>query len=193
MQVNNYAVYRADRRVIHTSMGFDPPEPPEDGGYVQYDVLPPSTSGEWIVTTDDPPVVAAFVPGLAENKIATIKAATAVYASKINAGYTHTDGHVFQLGPDALGSTGVFNLSAIALLCQRSLAGDTSAWPSDSFIRDAANNNVVYDAATALAVCSGAGDYVLTLRKRYWEIKAAIQAATDQTALDAIDVTSGYP
>lgn len=186
--MNYYVELDASNNVLSWCFGSVPPDAMENCTVKQ--MTSPPGPGRWTVVGDD---YVVYSPNLTENQTAKIQAATAIYANKIASGYIYTDGHVFQLGPDALGSTGMFNLSAIALLCQRSLAGDTSAWPAGSFIRDAVNNNVIYDDATALAVCTGAGDYVLAVRKRYWDIKATIQAATDQETLDAIDITAGYP
>ncbi len=133
------------------------------------------------------------MPTLADLKSATTNQAKGVFGQKMAAGYTHTDGHVYQLGADSLGSSGVINLSAIAQLCQQAIDGNGAAWPSGSFIRDAANNNVVYAPPDALAVCTQAGEYVDAARKNYWSISAAIAAAADQASLDAIDITTGYP
>jgi hypothetical protein len=119
-----------------------------------------------------------------ESRSAKAAAAMSAYVARVQGGYTHTDGHVFQLGSDRLGSTGVINLIAIAARCQLALSGAPENWPDGSFIRDAANENVVYTAAEALAVASGAGSYVTAVRARYWVIKASIDAAADQAGAE---------
>lgn len=119
-----------------------------------------------------------------------LKTLADLYAAKIAAGYRHGDGHVYQLGPDSLGSSGIVNLNAIASLCQRALAGIDQAWPNGSYIRDMANNNVVYSAAQALDVCVGAGTYVSAVRRRYWQLKAALGASPTP---GTIDLATGWP
>jgi phage terminase large subunit-like protein len=55
------------------------------------------------------------------------------------------------------------------------------------------NSHVAMDAAQMYAFGRAAGAYVSTCVLRLRAIKDAIAAAADQAALDAIDVTAGYP
>jgi hypothetical protein len=110
------------------------------------------------------------------------------YADRIAAGYVHTDGFTYQLGPNKAGTTGIQDLNSIAAMVQ------AGAWPaSGGFIRDATNVNRPKDAAEALDVAKGASQYVLAVRSNYWEKGDALTAASDEAALALVDITAGWP
>ena len=121
-------------------------------------------------------------------KAEKLVALAGVYAAKIAAGYTHSDGHTYQLGPNKAGTTGIQDLGDIAAMV------NNGTWPTDGsgFIRDAMNVNVPKTGPGALDVAKGASVYVLGLRSHYWSLQDQINQAVDQTALDAVDINGGW-
>lgn len=108
-------------------------------------------------------------------------------ATKIAAGFAYTvpggAPHTYQIGEAAQA-----DMTSIAAAFG---IGDTNA--HGGVWRDASNAMVAMTDDEVKAFFKAARAYGLALRRRYWALKAAIEAAGDQTALDAVDITTGWP
>ncbi|MBX6386335.1 MAG: DUF4376 domain-containing protein [Microbispora sp.] len=80
---------------------------------------------------------------------------------------------------------------------ERILAGkamaDAGTLPAGFAWRMADNTPLPLDAAGMQAMAEAAGTYVYALRAHYWSLVDAIAAAPDLAAVQAIDVTAGWP
>lgn len=78
------------------------------------------------------------------------------------------------------------------ILAGKALA-DAGTLPAGFAWRMADNSALLLDAAGMQAMAEAAGTYVYALRAHYWSLVDAIAAAPDLAAVEAIDVTAGWP
>ena len=125
---------------------------------------------------------------LAIGQAAKLQAAEAQQAALIAAGFTF-QGHPYQIDQDSL-----FNINSMGGLALGSITdAATSPWPAGFVWIAADNTKVPMDAPTCYAFSRAVGGYVSGLILHLRGIKDAITGAANQTALDAIDVTAGWP
>jgi hypothetical protein len=115
-------------------------------------------------------------------------AATAAFNTAVAAGVVY-GGKILQIGDDDRANITGQSSRAIASM----LSGSGVTWPSDFAWRMADNSSLALPtAADMLALGQAAADRYAALRLKLGQIKDAIDAAADQAALDAIDVTAGW-
>jgi hypothetical protein len=115
-------------------------------------------------------------------------AAAAAFDVALAAGVAY-GGKVLQIGDDDRANITGQSSRAIASM----LSGSGVTWPSDFAWRMADNSSLALPtAADMLALGQAAADRYAALRLSLGAIKDAIDAAADQAALDAIDVTAGW-
>lgn len=125
---------------------------------------------------------------LADARVAKTSAAGVVFGTKIVAGVIH-DGRIVQIRAEDRANISGQSARAIAAL----IPGSGVAWPSDFAWRAADNSFIALpEAADMLALGAAASDRLAALRLRLWQLKDAIDAAPDQSALDEIDVMAGW-
>lgn len=108
------------------------------------------------------------------------------------AGYLHdfggeTGAHVLQTRPDD--RTNWLSLTARAQIA----VGDGQGDDPFTVLRTADNANVVVTAAGALDAMTGMYDHLAAIMRRGWELKDAISAAAAMEAVEAVDITAGWP
>jgi hypothetical protein len=133
-------------------------------------------------------VLADRVATLDENRQARTLLATTQMDARIAAGLIWS-GTLFQIDPDS--QTRIAAMGALALGSITDPAG--SPWIDGFYWVAADNGHVPMDAATTYAFARAVALHVSGCILRLRAIKDAIAGATDQAALDAIDVTAGYP
>jgi len=105
-------------------------------------------------------------------------------AAKYAAGFPYA-GKVFQID-----QASQFNISAVAVMALA--VGD--GWDGESYFIAADNSHLpLPTAADAITFASAAKAYVSGLIRHNRALKDAIAAAVDTDALDAVDLTSGWP
>jgi hypothetical protein len=115
-------------------------------------------------------------------------AAGVEFDARVAAGVAY-GGKVLQIGDDDRANITGQSSRAIASM----LSGSGVTWPSDFAWRMADNSSLALPtAADMLALGQAAADRYAALRLKLGQIKDAIDAAADQAALDAIDVTAGW-
>jgi len=145
----------------------------------------PDTPGAYMVQNG---ALAPRTASLAENRFAKTNGAVTHYNALIAAGLTY-GGTLFQID-----SAAQANIAAMGVLALGSIADPAgSPWPAGFYWIAADNSHVPMDAAALYAFGRAAAAYVSACVLRLRAIKDAIAAAADQAALDAIDVTAGYP
>jgi hypothetical protein len=129
-----------------------------------------------------------YVPTLGDAKAAKTALAEANMQARIAAGFTWS-GKLYQIDADS--QTRIAAMGALALGSIADPAG--SPWNAGFYWVAADNSHVPMDAAAtyafARAVALYASGCILHLRT----IKDTVADAADQAALDAVDVTAGYP
>lgn len=112
-----------------------------------------------------------------------------VFGGKIEAGRVY-GGATFQIDQ---GSTA--NIAAMAIRAGLALANapGTEPWPAGFYWIAADNSHVPMDAAAMYAFAQDVGGYMSLLIMTNRAFKDAIENAADVAALDAIDVTAGWP
>lgn len=130
-----------------------------------------------------------WVDSLASAKTARLAALVAQQQSHLAAGYT-AGGHTYAIDPTSM--TAAANLSDFATQCATSVSGAT--WDSNQKYPDINGAAVtVSTAATWLTVSRGAFAKALAITNNYNSIAASINAAGSVSAVNAIDVTAGWP
>jgi len=181
--MNNYVLYDSAGRVTGIVTGPSAPTAPEGGGMLQVDA--PPGSGNWSVSSG---AVVTYVPNLADNQEAKTQAALAQYSARIAAGFTFS-GTLFQIDPVSQGQ-----IAAMGALALGSIADSAnSPWNGGFYWVATDNSHVPMDAATTYAFARAVALYVSACILHLRAIKDAIAGAADQAALDAIDVSAGYP
>jgi hypothetical protein len=178
-----YALCDANGDVIAFVNAPEAPTAPDGGSILVIDAVP--ASGRWSASNG---ALVAYVPSLAQNQASKAQAATAVYASRIAAGFTWSS-VLYQIDPASQA-----NISAMGLMALGSVTDPAnSPWPSGFYWVAADNSHVAMDAPAMYAFGRAVGAYVSACVLKLRAIKDAIAAAADQATLDAIDVTAGYP
>ncbi len=120
----------------------------------------------------------------------TIAAAnvTLMLAGKIAAGWTY-DGALYQI--DAGAQANIAAMGALAGAVQSNVPG--ASWPTGFAWIDAANGSHAMNAAQMFVFAQGAATYVSALILNARALKDAILAATTVNAVQAIDLTAGWP
>jgi hypothetical protein len=181
--MNNYLICDAVGRVTGLVTGPTAPTPPDDGAVLRVDRHP--GLGAWLVSSG---TVIARPPTLADARAAKVRAATARYAALIAAGFTDA-GTLYQIDPDSQS-----RIAALGVMAMGSITDPAnSPWPAGFYWIAADNSHVPMDAPTMYAFARAVGGYVSACLLRLRAIKDAIATAADPAALDAIDVTAGYP
>ena len=143
-------------------------------------------SGAWVSDND------AAVQAIIDAYIGTsdkLAALATHYASVIAAGRAY-NGTTFQI--DAASQAGISAMGALAASLLANTPG-AAAWPAGFYWIAADNSHVAMDAAGMYAFAQNVAAYVSALVLTNAALKGQIAAATTQAALDAIDVTSGWP
>jgi hypothetical protein len=183
-----YFIYRDDPGpVLWSASGTTAPDLSFDPGLrmIRPPDGTPDTPGAYMVRSG---ALDARVASLAENRFAKTSAAVIHYNALLAAGLTY-DGTRFQIDNAAQA-----NIAAMGVLALGSIADPAgSPWPAGFYWIAADNGHVPMDAAAMYAFGRAAGSQVSACVLRLRAIKDAIAAAADQAALDAIDVTAGYP
>ena len=128
------------------------------------------------------------VPELLDLRRAKDAAARAHFDDLISAGFSHA-GTRYQI--DSTSQSHIAALSLLALGCVTD--PQNSAWLTDIYWVAADNSHVSMDAPAMYGFGRAVAGYVSASLLRFRAIKDAIAAAPDQAALDAVDVTAGYP
>jgi hypothetical protein len=165
-------------------------QPAEAGSNTGVRIVPgprPGFSPRGYAFDQDFNIVPAEV-GLPDNRLAKRNAAADHFAALMAAGFTYS-GALFQIDSPAQAQIAAMGVMALGSITDP--AG--SPWPAGFYWIAADNSHVAMDAAQMYAFGRAAGAYVSTCVLRLRAIKDAIAAAADQAALDAIDVTAGYP
>jgi hypothetical protein len=183
-----YFIYRDDPGpVLWSVSGNTKPDLSFDAGLhlIQPPDGTPDTPGAYMVQNG---TLAPRTATLAENRFAKTNGAVAHYNALIAAGFSY-GGTLFQI--DGMAQANIAAMGVMALGSITDPAG--SPWPAGFYWIAADNSHVTMDAAAMYAFGRAAGAYVSACVLRLRAIKDAIAAAADQAALDAIDVTAGYP
>jgi|GEM_PF-1899552 len=101
-------------------------------------------------------------------------------------------GFVYQGKPYQLDDTSQARITALVVKADRAVAGLPGATWSGKFIA-ADNTEVTFTAAEFATFAEVASDIVIARRLYAREIKNAILAAPDGSALDAVDISAGWP
>ncbi len=128
------------------------------------------------------------VSTLDDNKAAQAAAAAGDFETRIAAGFTWS-GALFQIDADSQARIAAMSIMALGSITDPA----NSPWPDGFYWVAADNSHVPMDAAAMYAFGRAAGAYVSACVLRLRAIKDAIAGAAYQAALDAIDVTAGYP
>lgn len=150
-------------------------------------------------------LAATFDP-LPAAKKAKLEALAAEYAARIAAGRAYTvpgvSTNTYQIDdvsptPGRPSSQG--QIARVAQQADRAIRNGATGTPWDAavaipfFFQDAANNQVPMTAQEAYDFATAIGQYCTGLVLRLLEIKNQTLGAADQAALDAIDITTGWP
>jgi hypothetical protein len=133
-------------------------------------------------------VYVPYAPTIADNRTAKVAAAQAIYDGLIAAGFTY-GGVAYQIDPDSQTQLAAMGLMALGSITDPA----NSPWPAGFYWVATDNSHVPMDAPTTYSVGRAVAGYVSACILRLRAIKDEIAAAADQAALDAIDVTAGYP
>lgn len=133
-------------------------------------------------------VLVPYAPTLADAQAAKAAAAEAQFASILGAGFTWS-GTLFQIDVDS--QTRISAMGALALGSIADAAGNP--WADGFYWVAADNSHVPMDAPATYAFARAVALYVSGCILHLRTIKDTIAGATDQAALDAVDVTVGYP
>jgi hypothetical protein len=181
-----YLVFRQDGALAWAAPDRNPNPPAEDS----FTVLPVDVydrskvyscaNGALVVTTPDPLIAA---------RAATLGSAQSFYDGlfALPKGFTFS-GKLYQMDDDSRANWVILGVGA-----DRSAADPTSFPWTDIPVVAADNSTVPMDVPTARRFSQATIGYWAACRPVFRAIKDAIAAATDQAALDAIDVTAGYP
>lgn len=116
-----------------------------------------------------------------------------IVGSKLGGTVLH-NGHVYQLGPDRYGTQAVFNIMSKALEADLVLSGRLPGpWPVDFAWIDATNARVPLDAEGMIGLGARASSYVTAVRMQGDAFRSAILTAETIEAVQAIDLTAGWP
>ena len=186
--------------------------------YEQHAVQPPDPKGKgwrWLPVTrasfapdsevaTDPeqpvaPAATVLAFGKASKPIAALKTlkkkqVMAAFSAKIAAGF-NWNGHVYQLGANKYGTTGIQDITSKGAQAVAAVDGGLD-WPADSgYFRDKANVNVAMTAAELRDMAVACGHYATRLRKHVGQLEADIDDPYVDTKaeLDAIDINAGWP
>lgn len=140
----------------------------------------------WNVAYSDPPQ-----PSLDEAKAAKIAAVEVERDTRMGAGYTPTSGpladHTLQTREDDRP-----NWLALAQVASVMVA-QGQATASIGAIRTADNANIPVTAAEVLAAMLAMQKHLADVLGRSWTLKDAVRTAEDAAAVDAVDVSEGWP
>ena len=160
----------------------------------------PVTTDQWGFISVDGPIATSrgdtvvngvytpYAPTLADNKTAKIAAAETVFDGLIAAGFTYA-GARYQIDSDSQTQLAAMSLMALGSITDPA----NSPWIAGFYWIAGDNSHVPMDAPTMYAFGRAVASYVSAGVLRLRAIKDAIAGAADQAALDAIDVTAGYP
>jgi hypothetical protein len=129
-----------------------------------------------------------YVPTLDDAKAAKIVLAEGEFRTRLATGFTWS-GALYQIDTDS--QTRIAGMGALALGSIADPAG--SPWNSGFYWVAADNSHVPMDAAATYGFARAVALYVSGCILHLRTIKDTIAGATDQAALDAVDVTAGYP
>ena len=181
-----YATYDVTTRKI---LGWHSTEPAPDQGRASYlyEGEPPlPTMPGWMFDADFKVVAYGFDLPTAQR----LKGDEAwqYFGGLMRAGFTYA-GTLYQIDTAAQA-----NLAAMGIMALGSITDPAgSPWPAGFYWIAADNSHVPMDAAAMYAFGRAVAAYVSACVLRLRAIKDAIASAPDQAALDAIDVTAGYP
>ncbi len=145
----------------------------------------PDAPGEFSVSGG---ALVARTSTLAGEKFSRQRAAFEHCTAVLAAGFSF-NGAVYQVDAGSQASIAAMGIMALGSITDP--AG--SPWPAGFYWIAADNSHVAMDAPTMYAFGRAVAGYVSACVLRLRAIKDAIAAAADQAALDAIDVTAGYP
>lgn len=113
-----------------------------------------------------------------------------LYAAKLAAGRIYSDSKTYQIDPASQA-----NVAAIGSLaaCVLSNTPGAAPWPSNFFWIAADNSQSPMTAAQMYAFAQNIAAYVSSLVTVNYSLKQAINAAETMTALQAININSGWP
>jgi len=132
--------------------------------------------------------VVDWAPTLDSNRQAKAIAAAGNFAALIAGGFTFS-GVSYQIDADSQTRIAAMGIMALGSITDPA----NSPWPGGFYWVAADNSHVAMDAAALYAFGRAVAGYVSACVLRQRAIKDAIAGAADQAALDAIDVTAGYP
>jgi hypothetical protein len=160
------------------------PSLPAEFSFIEVDDDIVTATGDTVVNG----ALAPYAPSLTDKQAAKVQAANANYNALMSVGFT-LNGTPFQI--DAVSQSQIAAMGALAL---GSIADPAnSPWSAGFYWVAADNSHVPMDAATTYAFARAVALYVSSCILHLRAIKDAIAGAADQAALDAIDVTAGYP
>lgn len=140
-------------------------------------------------------VVAAYNP-LPYTQQQKITALGALLEQKIGAGFTYSSVLVDITGTASIPGSATGNISAMASIAGDTIAGIiTTAWPS-TFAWIGMGTTATIPLSTPQAMvqfAAAAGHYKSALIQYANQLQAQIEAATTVTAVQAIDITAGWP
>ena len=146
-----------------------------------YDAAVIDDGGTWRLSTTADDLAAA--------KVAKKAAVDAQLAALYTAGWTY-GGVMYQIDPDSQA-----NITAMGALASASVAGvpGAAAWPAGFYWIAADNSHEAMTAAQMFAFAQAVAGHVSALILFGRGLKDQIDAATTAAAVDAIDVTTGWP
>lgn len=188
------AIYRLDNGRVFQMAESPVVQPSPDPGVYGVLVVDNSTNLDpnlWSVDiTSDPPVLVSRELSLDENKAAKYRAASIYFSRLFLApnGFTF-EGHLYQI--DQMSEMRIYRhgLEAAKSISDPS----TFPWDNTFYFITATNASIFMDAETMRDFDQTVTDYIRLCRYRVRVIKDTINAAVNQTVLDAIDITVGYP
>ena len=193
--MNNYVIYNTTTgRIVAVISSNAPMEaaqlPAGTAALAIPDGVDVGNQTHQIDVAQNPPVLEAFVATFAENQAAKAVTAMQYFATlfRLPAGFTYS-GTLYQVDASSLS-----NITSMGALATASIANPNAVpWPSGFYWLAADNSHVAMTAAQMLAFAAAVAGYVSACVLRLRAIKDSIVATADQAALDAIDVTAGYP
>lgn len=166
---------------------------PEDAVEVSDDrhqeLMEAQASG-FTIFADDNGAPALLAPSLPDPKDVKRAAVDALAAQKLDAGYPTNGGLHIALDGDTRADLGAMATTAALVL------SNVTTW-SESYSRGWITiENVripLPSPQDGIALAAAVGDYYAQLRQHARDLKDAIIAANNETALDAIDINAGWP
>jgi hypothetical protein len=182
----SYLIYDiATGAPLFTQASRNAPALPAEHGFIAVDDGTVTGVGDTVVDG----ALVRYVPTIADHRAEKVRVATAWFNGlfALPNGFTFA-GKLYQMDEASRANWVILGVGA-----DRS-AADPMAFPwTDIPVIAADNSSTPMDAPTARAFSQAAIAYWAACRPAFRAIKDAIAGAADETALDAIDVTTGYP